>query len=177
MKITLVRHGQTEYNKQNRIQGLSNIPLNDEGRRQVRKLKEKTDQDKYDLCFCSPLIRTVETAMILVGDKTEIRPDNRLIERELGELEGHHIDEYDIKKYWNYKLNCGENNVEKIKSVFERASDFIKYLEENHKDKSILVVSHSATIRAIYHILKKTDLNSNLLKVEIGNCYYEKINA
>ena len=39
MKITLVRHGQTEYNYQNRIQGSENIPLNDEGRRQCYKIK------------------------------------------------------------------------------------------------------------------------------------------
>lgn len=175
MKITLVRHGQTEYNKQNRIQGISNIPLNDEGRRQVRKLKEKTDKENFDICFSSPLIRTVETAMILVGDKVEIRIDDRLLERDFGELEGNSMEAYDSIKYWDYNLNYGAKKVEKIQDIFKRTSDFIKYLEKNYNDKSILIVSHGATIRALHHILKKTNRNKKLLNIEIGNCYYEQI--
>lgn len=175
MRITLVRHGETDYNKQNRIQGRANIPLNDEGRRQTKKLKETTDQETFDICFSSPLIRTVETAMILVGDQTEIRIDERLLERDLGELEGKDRKDYDYIKYWDYNLNYGEKKVEKIQDIFKRTEDFIKYLEKYHKDKSILIVSHGATIRALHHILRKTDKNKDLCNFNIGNCYYEQI--
>lgn len=175
MKITLVRHGQTEYNYQERLQGKINNLLNDTGRRQVYKLKEKIKDEKFDICFSSPLIRTMETAMILVGDKTEIIRDNRLIERDLGNLEGHHVNEYDSEKYWDYRLNCNDGNVEPIQNVFKRAKEFIDDMSNKYQDKSILVVSHGAVIKAMHHILHQTDLNCNLCNFKIDNCFIEKI--
>lgn len=175
MRITLVRHGETEYNRQGRIQGQSNIMLNDAGRRQVHRLKEKIKDEHYDVCFSSPLIRAMETAMILVGDKTEIVRDERLLERNLGKMEGKTREYYDPQKYWDYVLNCGEQNVEKIQDLFKRCRDFIDYLDKNYHNKNILIVSHGATIKALHHILHHTNLNSNLLDFKIGNCYMEII--
>lgn len=175
MKIALVRHGETVYNQLGKIQGISNIPLSDEGRRQCQKLKERIKDKKYDVCFASPLIRTMETAMILVGDKVLINPDNRIIERNMGELEGKPREEYDYIKYWDYKLNCGEMDIEKIQDMFKRCEDFINYLKEKYNDKSILIVTHSATLRVLHHILNKTDLNKKIPDFPVDNCYYEEI--
>ena len=175
MKVTLVRHGETVYNKLGKIQGISNIPLSDDGRLQCRKLKDKIKVEKFDVCFSSPLIRTMETAMILVGDKIPINIDDRLIERDLGELDGKFFDEYDAKKYWDYNLNCDDYHVEKIQDIFVRANSFIDYLKKKYEDKSILIVSHAAVIRALHHILKNSNLNNNLLTFDIPNCYYEEI--
>lgn len=175
MKIALVRHGETIYNQLGKMQGTSNIPLSDKGRNEAQSLRKELKDIKFDLCYASPLIRTVETAMILVGDKTLITTDKRLIERNIGNLEGKFRKEYDQKKYWDYKLNNGDEDVEKIQDLFQRVSKFIDYLKENHNDKNILIVSHSAVIRAIHHILKKTNLNSNLIDFDIPNCYYEEI--
>ena len=104
MKITLVRHGQTESNYQNICQGSTNILLNDTGRRQSQKLRDKIKNKYYDVCYTSPMIRAVETAMILIGDRVAMNPDPRLRDRSLGDLEGKSRDEYDSKKYWNYNL-------------------------------------------------------------------------
>lgn len=175
MKLTLVRHGQTEYNYEQKIQGISNIPLNDTGRRQCKKLKEQIKEKKYDICFSSPLVRAMETAMILVGEKVQINMDARLIERNMGNLENSNREKYDIKKYWDYNLNCDDNNVERIQDIFDRCNRFINYIKENYEDKSILIVSHGAPIRAIHHILNKTELNTNLVDFEIDNCYIEEI--
>lgn len=175
MKITLVRHGQTEYNYQNRLQGTSNIPLNDTGRRQCYKLKEKMKNEKFDICFSSPLVRAVETAMILVGDKVQIINDNRLKEREIGNLEGKEKSLYDKNKYWDYYLNCNNEGVEPIQDIFIRCNDFLNYIFENYKKKSILIVSHGAITRAIHHILHNTDLKSDLINFDIDNGYNETI--
>ena len=175
MKIALVRHGETVYNQIGKLQGISNIPLSDEGRRQCKKLKGKIKDKKYDICFSSPLIRTMETAMILVGDKVLINPDNRLIERTLGDLEGQFREKYDYKKYWDYNLNCGDQGVEKVQDIFKRCESFIDYLKENYSDNSILIVTHGATLRTIHHILKNTDRNKYLYDFSIHNCYYEEI--
>ena len=64
MKFILVRHGETDYNKEKKIQGLINNLLNDSGRRQARNLRMNFVNEKIDVCYVSPLVRCVETAMI-----------------------------------------------------------------------------------------------------------------
>lgn len=174
MKICLVRHGQTESNFEGIIQGRENVELNDTGRRQCQKLALKIKDKKYDYCYMSPMLRTVETAILLIGDRVETIPDNRLIEREMGEITNKSRDLYDTKKYWDYNLNSGDLGVEKVQDIFDRCRDFLKYIINKHEGATIMIVSHSAIIRAIRHILLGTDVNSNLL-YPIDNCYYEEI--
>ena len=175
MKICLVRHGQTEANYDGIIQGRENVELNDTGRRQCKKLKEKIKDKQYDYCYMSPMLRTVETAIILIGDRVETIPDKRLIERDMGELTNKKREEYDTKKYWDYNLNSGDLGVEKVQDIFERCRDFLKYIINKHGDSTIMIVSHSAVLRCIRHVLLGTDVNGNLL-YPIDNCYYEEIN-
>lgn len=175
MKITLVRHGQTESNYLDICQGSSNILLNDTGRRECQRLREKIKDKHYDVCYMSPLVRTVETAMILIGDKVQMIPERKLIDRDLGELEGKERSLYDANKYWDYNLNCSEQGVEPVQDIFKRCSEFLDYILEKHKDESVLIVAHAATIRAIRHLLLKTDLTKSLLHDDIKNCYYEEI--
>lgn len=175
MKITVVRHGQTEYNLQKKIQGRKNIPLSDTGRRECKKLKYEIKEQNFDICFSSPLIRAVETAMILVGDRVKIKIDKRLIERSLGKLEGKNKESYDYLKYWDYEKNIKEQEIEPIQELFKRVQSFINDLEKDYQDKSILIVTHTPIVRAIHHLLYQSDLNSNLCNFKIGNCYIEQI--
>lgn len=175
MKIALVRHGQTESNYNEICQGSTNILLNDTGRRQCQKLRDKIKDKKYDVCYMSPLVRVVETAMILIGDRVEMIPDKRLIDRDLGELEGKSRSLYDSNKYWDYNLNSGDLGVEPVQEIFKRCGEFLDYILEKHKDESVLIVAHAASIRAIRHILLKSDLSKNLLLKDIENCFYEEI--
>ena len=84
MKIVLVRHGKTDKNSEGVMQGVSNHMLNDSGRRQCQKLRNELKDEHFDVCYMSPLVRCVETAMILVGERVPIIPDKRLIERNIG---------------------------------------------------------------------------------------------
>lgn len=174
MKVTIISHGKTEYDFEKRLQGRENIPLNDEGRRECRKVKFDIKTEKFDICFSSPLIRTVETAMILVGDRVEIKIDERLIERELGKLEGTYFNGYDEKKYWDYNLNLDVYGIEPIQELIKRVNSFVDYLKENYKDKKILIVTHNSIVKILHHIFHK-DINNNLLNYTIGNCYMEII--
>lgn len=172
MKITLVRHGQTEENYKNVVQGLKNNLLNETGRRQCWKLREKLKDVAFDACYMSPLVRTVETAMILIGDRVEMIPDKRLIERDMGQLEGVDRSKYDAKKYWVYDLNCTDDGVEAIQSIFERCQSFLTYILEKYDDSAhILIVSHGSPVRALHHLLQKSSLTKDLLDIEIDNCY------
>lgn len=174
MKITLVRHGQTEQNYLERIQGLGNHMLNDTGRRQCQKLREKLNDKHFDVCYMSPLIRTVETAIILIGERVETIPDKRIIERDMGELQGCPRSQYDVKKYWDYELNCSENGVESVQSMFSRCEDFLNYIMEKHKEQDVLIVSHSAVIRVLRHLILKHELKGNMLDIMIDNCYCQE---
>ena len=175
MKICLVRHAETEWNYENKLQGQQNMELNDTGIRQAKKLKQKISDLSYDYCYMSPLIRTVQTAIILIGDRVETIPDKRLVERNLGELEGKSRDLYDAKKYWDYNLNSNDLGVEPVQDIFKRCEDFLDYIKNKYDDNTtILVVSHGAPIRALHHILSNTDRNSNLLEIGIPNCFYRE---
>lgn len=175
MKITLVRHGQTDFNYDGKIQGLSNNYLNDTGRRQCRKLRDEIKNEEFDVCYMSPLIRTVETAIILIGERVETVPDKRIVERSMGELEGKSRDLYDSKKFWDYNLNYDAQGVEKVQDIFIRCKDFLDYVIRKHSGGNILIVSHGAPIRAMHHILNKSNLDGNLLDIKIDNCFCETI--
>ena len=174
MKITLVRHGQTESNYLNILQGQVNNLLNDTGRRQCKKLAEGIRDIHYDYCYMSPLVRCVETSMILIGDRVPMIPDKRLIERQLGELEGRPREEYNAYKFWDYNLNRSDYGVEPIQDVFKRCKDFLEYIVNKHSDKNILIVTHGAPYRALRHLILGHDLNANLLDDEISNCMLEE---
>ena len=175
MKITLVRHGQTENNFLENIQGLQNDLMNDTGRRQCKKLRDSLKNNNFDYCYTSPLIRCVETAFILVGDKTEIIRDDRLIERNIGELEGKNRNLYDIKKYWDYDLNSSDLGIENIRSIIDRCNDFLNYIKNKYDDDSnILVVTHSAPYKALRLLLNKKELKGVLISSYVDNCQFEE---
>ena len=172
MKIILVRHGETEANYNGIMQGqMLNYSLNDRGVRQAQALKNKLKDTKIDICFTSPLARAWQTAMILVGDRVEIKEDRRLIERYLGEYEGSRKESYDPKKYWDYFLNSTDGDVESIQTLILRSKDFLEEIYEKYKDSTVLVVSHSAIIRALHHLIKNTDFHKDLMNFKIENCY------
>ena len=173
MKIYLVRHGETDANKNKIMQGQSqNLQLNENGIRQATALKNKLKDVNFDICFTSPLIRAWSTAMIIVGDRVKIKEDKRLIERYLGNIEGKDRSKYDVSKYWDYFLNSNDEEVEPIQDIFKRCNRFMDDLKENYNDNStVLIVSHGAVTRCLHHILKKSNLNENLLDFKIENCY------
>ena len=89
MKLYIVRHGETEWNKARRIQGQVDIPLNEFGRRLARKTAKGLSDITFDLCYSSPLSRARETAALLLeGRDTPVIEDARISEMAFGEYEG-----------------------------------------------------------------------------------------
>ena len=89
MKILVVRHGRTNWNDLNKVQGLADIELNEEGKSQAKITAEKLKNEKIDLIISSPLTRTKQTAEIVRdGRDIDIIFDDRLKERDYGEFEG-----------------------------------------------------------------------------------------
>ena len=174
MKIVLVRHGQTEENFLGKIQGLSNNLMNDTGRRQCQNLRRKLEGIHFDICYMSPLVRTVETAFILIGDSCEMIPDKRLIERDMGELEGKSVQEYNAYQFWNYTMNRSDFGIEPVQDIFKRCKEFLDYIVDKHPNKTVLIVTHSAPYRALRYLIEKEPLKGPLLDGKIDNCQFEE---
>jgi len=88
-RLYLIRHGRTAWNAEGRIQGWADVPLDDVGREQARRLAERLRARPPDLILCSPLWRAYETARILAAVwEVPIEVDERLKERGQGPFEG-----------------------------------------------------------------------------------------
>lgn len=81
MEIVFIRHGQTDVNKDNRLQGAHvDAELNDYGRAYAKKAAANFDENKFDVVYSSPMKRAVETAKIFTKGKKKINLDDRLLE-------------------------------------------------------------------------------------------------
>src|SRR5699024_7785169 len=105
LTLYLVRHGETEWNLDNRLQGSLNSELTQKGVKDVMKLKNDTDKINWDAIYSSPSKRAFHTAKILRGSN-EIFCDARLKEMNIGKFEGltwgevKLINKYQYKNYW-----------------------------------------------------------------------------
>ena len=132
MKITIVRHGQTESNFEGIMQGRSNHLMNDTGRRQCQKLRDKLKDKHFDVCYMSPLVRCVETAFIIVGDRVEMIRDDRLILVASNEQEKTKLDKVLSKIQKFYKKLGYESEINIIVDHREDIQDFgviVQYLK------------------------------------------------
>ena len=169
MKLYVVRHGQTDWNKESKVQGKTDIPLNEEGIKEAQELKELVCKLNLDLVITSPLKRALETAKILTDNKVKIITDDRIIERDWGLNEGKLLQEVDRVKCWNVYLNIDENNIEKVQDFLSRISLFLEDIINKYPDKNILIVAHSAVSRAIHYLIEKIPIDGDLTLMNIPN--------
>lgn len=156
MKIFLIRHGETPWNKAQRCQGLTDIELNDTGLEQAYSLARTLKDEEIKAVYSSPLKRALETARIIAdvhGLEVEIEPNLRELNQ--GELEGLTYlqllnDHREFLQEWienpdAIRMPQGESLTE----LQERAWDVISRLGLRHRQDNVVVVSHNFTIRVI----------------------------
>lgn len=177
--LYVVRHGETDWNKQQLAMGRRDVQLNEKGIEQANETRKNLYDVDIDLIVCSPLIRTRETAMIIKNNRNiEIKIDKRLIERGLGELEGK-LYTSDNDELWDININTNKYNIETMEELKDRVFEFIKDIEENYSDKNVLVVTHggvSAMIKCYFDgtlydgpISDKFLKNCEVAKYEVSN--------
>lgn len=143
----------TEWNALHKIQGRTDIPLNEEGRLMAEKAWEEYKDLHIDVCYCSPLIRAVETAQIVLKNrKIPIIKDERLMEMSFGDYEGIEnsfaIPDCPInilfQKPGEYHESIG--GAETWEELFARTGAFLKEAIEPQlqEEKDILIVGHGA---------------------------------
>lgn len=159
MRLYIIRHGETEWNKVKRLQGQTDIPLAEEGIRLARETGKGMREEPIDLVISSPLTRAVQTAELMTeGRNIPILTDDRIIEISFGEWEGQCILESDVlpsdfrRLFYEEPLNCMcPPGGETFDEVRKRTGDFYRSLCENpeYKDKNILISTHGAASRCL----------------------------
>ena len=144
MTIAFVRHGQTEWNATGRLQGSSDIPLNETGREQARQAVAILADGGWEVIVSSPLARARETASIIAaGLGIELgRSYDLLIERDYGEAEG--VTDADALLRWPDHQYPG---LEALPSVVARGTAALQQISAEYGERNIVVVCHGTIIR------------------------------
>ena len=146
MKIYVVRHGQTNINELG-YHGTENDDLTDLGISEAKELVDKLKNINFDLIICSPMIRTKHTCEILNINKIPVIYDDRIKERNAGNLSGKSRENENREEYWNYYSTIQYGTSENIKHFFERVYDFLDELKTKNY-KNVLIVTHSGVSKA-----------------------------
>ena len=154
MKIILLRHGVTLWNRERRLQGCIDLPLTKEGEAQIyntgRRLAEYGLQ--IDRIIASPLQRTYKTAQMIASvlnyPEKNIVKEPDLVERGLGVCEGMLMEEVKMK-YPDHNYP----GMETIEELYSRVKKVIRRCEESYPDENILLVTHGGTVRALLTVL------------------------
>ena len=149
MKLYVVRHGETDWNRIDRLQGNHDVPLNEKGLEQANEAREALKDCEYEVVFSSPLVRAADTARIINEEKQKpIFFDPRLRERNFGSREGMVKGTYNYTELWDYEKNLSYGG-ESMKVFFERVWDFLDDLKKLPSVETVLLVCHGGTMRAI----------------------------
>ena len=156
-RIIMVRHGETEWNRQMRVQGgRSDIPLNDTGRSQAEDAGNALVDKEFSAVYSSPMLRALETARIInTPHKLEVHIVPELAELDAGDYEGIPIADLG-RRFSQIITEMGESDElprtpggESISDVQERAWQAINTVATRHSGETVLVVTHYFVILAV----------------------------
>jgi len=161
----IVRHGQTEWNLEHRLQGHMDSPLTDEGLAQAREIAKQFAGISFDAVFSSDVLRAKRTADIIVADRDiAVQTTKLLRETSFGKYEGKVWEEFEtelqdmiqtrekleLESFMKYKISP------EVESYAELVSRFITFLRETalaYEGRTILLVSHSGMMQGLlFHL-------------------------
>lgn len=165
MKLYIVRHGETNWNKERRVQGHTDIPLNDYGRHLAEETARGMKNIRIDMAYTSPLSRARETAQIILGDRdVPLYDEDRIKELSFGSYEGlccsgenREPGSDEFNKFFTDTANyVSPEDGETVAELFKRTGDFLKEIctREDLKEKYILVSTHGAAMTALLNHIK-----------------------
>jgi len=177
-KLVLIRHGESEWNKENRFTGWIDIPLSAKGEEEARQAGEKLKGMHFDKAFTSVLQRAIKTFEITAQtagfNHLILEKDEALNERMYGDLQGLNKDECRQKfgaeqvHIWRRSYDTPPPNGESLKDTADRVLPYYnKKIEPMlNEGKDILVVAHGNSLRALIMYLEKLS-GEQIVKVEI----------
>jgi 2,3-bisphosphoglycerate-dependent phosphoglycerate mutase len=177
-KLVIVRHGQSQWNLENRFTGWIDIDLSPAGVEEAEKAGEKLMNFKFDEAFTSDLIRAQRTLEIILKkikqESIPVSKDKALNERMYGELQGMNKDECrkkfgdDQVKIWRRSYDIPPPGGESLKDTADRVLPYYHSVIEPElkKGKNILISAHGNSLRALKMHLEKLS-KEEILQTEI----------
>jgi probable phosphoglycerate mutase len=166
-RILAVRHGETAWNVDTRIQGQLDIGLNDKGRWQARRVAAALAGEGLEVVYASDLARAFETARA-IGEAAglEVRPDAGLRERHFGVFEGKTWAE--IETHWPREsarwrardLDFGPEGGETLRAFYARVVDAAGRLAAAHPGQTIALVAHGGVMDCLYRAAVRIELGA-----------------
>lgn len=179
MDIYLFRHGETDWNKERKLQGRSDVPLNESGRALAAETARALAGVPFDRAFSSPLKRALETAEILLGPRDiPLETDERLQEMSFGDCEGGDYDppktdpEHPLHDFFRRPERFVPSmGAEAFQEAMERGQDFLRdriVPLEGSCDK-VLIVAHGAFNRCLLSVIGEIPLE-HFWEIGLPNC-------
>jgi uncharacterized phosphatase len=158
--LYLVRHGETDWNRARRIQGSTDIPLNDTGRGQAASTGQLLARRDWDAIIASPLSRAFETASIIAAEVGLPEPTTRdsLVERRYGEAEGLNYQQVDDR----FPEGADVPGRESRDEVMERVVPALLGIAAEHPGQNVIVVSHGGVIRAVLGAIDPDNMHGTI---------------
>jgi broad specificity phosphatase PhoE len=154
MYLLLIRHGETDWNSQGRMQGRIDLPLNVRGIEQVERLAARlAEEERIDVLYTSPLLRARATAEVIAQSVgLNPIPDLRLVERSVGKLEGLTLQDFELSYPDLYQLWRNSDNSfnlpdeETREECLERVQSFLAMLRSRYMGARVALVTHGGTL-------------------------------
>ena len=142
-KILLVRHGETEDNVAQMMQGQTHGRLTANGIAQAQQLARRLARRKVDVFLSSDLQRSIDTCRILAEPYCkEIETTPLLRERDWGSFTGQHIPDIPLNDPW-------PDDIESLDALKQRAADFLSFVKKHYEGKTVVAVGHGIINKAI----------------------------
>jgi len=156
-RICIIRHGETDWNVEKRIQGHTDVPLNETGRAQALAMAFNAAHHRFHAIYSSDLARTIETAQVLAQrEDHEVTLLQQLRERHFGIFQGITAAEGAVlypaayAHYMARDLDYDFETGESLRGFADRVSDGIDWMVRHHSGQTIAAVSHSGVLDVVY---------------------------
>ncbi len=175
-QLFIVRHGETVWNREGRIQGHTDVGLSEKGIEQARKLAHRLGPVRFDAAYASDLCRASDTASVILQDRdVPLHPTPGLREYHKGVFEG--LTDAELRARYSAEypgyvakdLDYAPEGGESTRQVSARMTSAISEIKERHLDGTVLVVGHGGSLRAAMMALLGMPLDANWRFV-FGNC-------
>ena len=169
--LYLVRHGETEANVTNTLQGQSDVRLNEKGIRQAQLVGKRLRDKHFDVILSSDLSRAAVTAAEIAGER-QMTLTPLLREWDLGDWVGLTWDQVKEKfpeeaaLFSSGSMDAEVSGGESRRQFHERAAKVLRQVTEEYAGKTVLCVSHGGLLRAIFQAAAKTALPGNFLRTD-----------
>ncbi|WP_400242869.1 histidine phosphatase family protein [Niallia sp. JL1B1071] len=171
-KICLIRHGETDWNVRGKIQGKTDIPLNDNGIMQAKQCRDYLNDSDWDVIVTSPLKRAKHTAKIInEALKLKVVEMNEFMERSFGEAEGKTREERAIL-YPDHQYP----NQESREDLITRIMNGLEKILSQFPEQKVLLVAHGAVIHTLLTVVSEDQLmiENYLSNACISNIHYKE---